>query len=175
MAQDKPVDQAQPHIVSRPDTYRPLRLTGRGTILLIVVVCFVTSLAALMFGQPTVSGVGFLCAVIFAVLFVRPQDLLTLSVSPPIAYFVGALLAELAYAFGRDGQAGGALVGIGAQLAHAAPWLFLGTAIVLVLGVFRGLATSIREFTEELTAARIRRGSRSESHGKTNDSAAPTS
>ncbi|MDS1272125.1 hypothetical protein RIF23_17690 [Lipingzhangella sp. LS1_29] len=163
MSRDEPGPAPGPHVVAGPGAYRPLRMTGRGAVLLMIVVCFVSSLTALLLGQPTLGGLGFFGAAIFAVVFVRPADLLTLSVCPPLAYFLGALLAELAHGIGSEHTTGNLLMGLGAQLAHAAPWLFLGTAAVLVIGVFRGLATNIREFSDELNAARLRRRAQSPS------------
>lgn len=73
----------------------PLRLTGRGAIVGIVLVSFGAALLAQALGTPVADGAGFLAACVLAALLVRRSDLLSLVVSPPLAYFAAALAAEL--------------------------------------------------------------------------------
>lgn len=129
--------------------HRPLRLTARGGILGIAVVCFFTALADRGMDHAVISGAGFVLACVFTVWFVRGGDLLQLTVSPPMAYFVGALGAEFATAAGTGGVFGAVMLGMGARLADTAAWLFSGSALVLILAVFRGLPQRIQEFAEE--------------------------
>jgi hypothetical protein len=94
-----------PHVhserTSGPRTYRPLRLTIRGAVVGIVAVSLLTTLPAIWFGVPVVSGLGFLAVGAFAALFIRRRDLLSLCVCPPAAYLVGALVATLLAADGE--------------------------------------------------------------------------
>ncbi|MDT0304830.1 DUF6542 domain-containing protein [Streptomonospora wellingtoniae] len=127
-----------------------IRLTGRGGILLISAVSLVAALIGHVVGSPPVSGVAFTAACVTAALLVRPGDLLSLAVSPPLAYFLAALGAEMCLAAGEADYARAVAVGMATRLADVAPSLFLGTALVLVIAVFRGLPADIRAFSDEL-------------------------
>jgi hypothetical protein len=111
---------------------RPPRLTGRGGVLIIAVLSFAGTMIAQWTGFPTAPGIAFTVACLATASVVRPADLLSLSVSPPIAFFVVLLL------------------GLASRLAEVAPWLFLGTALVLVIGMFRGLPGNLRNLGDEL-------------------------
>jgi hypothetical protein len=150
----EPVEPAtSPHTRSEPRsaarTYRPLRLTIRGAVVGIVVVSLLSTLPAVWFGVPVVSGLGFLAVGTFTALFIRRRDLLSLSVCPPAAYLAGALVATLLAAEG-EGFLRGLVLPLAILLADAAPWLFFGTAAVLVIALFRGLPQSIRRFRRQL-------------------------
>jgi hypothetical protein len=120
------------------------------------------ALAAHTLGLPAVDGGGFVAVCVAAALLVRPSDLLSLTVSPPLAYFAAALAAESVLTLGSAGFARGVAIGMATRLAEAAPWLFLGTALVLVIAVFRGLPGSVRAFSDEVNgrARRAPRGPR---------------
>ncbi|AAZ54510.1 hypothetical protein Tfu_0472 [Thermobifida fusca YX] len=136
-----------------------VRLTARGAVLCIVLASLVSALLATAVAYPPVNGAGFVLACGLAVLTVRPQDLLTLSVSPPLAYFCGVLLAECVLSVGADSVLRSVAIGVGLRLTDAAPWLFGGTALLLVIALLRGLPQNVRELRAELTT-RHRRGSR---------------
>lgn len=126
------------------------RLTGRGGVLLIMLLSFVGILIAHFTGAPTVLGVAFTTGCLLTAALVRPSDLLSLAVSPPIAFFAAVLAAEGLLALGSDGFVRVLLLGLASRLADVAPWLFLGTALLLVIGVFRGLPRNIRKLGDEL-------------------------
>ncbi|KUP96427.1 hypothetical protein AC529_12440 [Thermobifida cellulosilytica TB100] len=126
-------------------------------MLCIVAVSLVSALVASAVEQPAVNGAAFVTVCFVAVLTVRPGDLLTLSVSPPLAYFCGVLVAECLLTLGGGSFARGLAVGLGARLADAAPWLFGGTALLLVLALPRGLMRNVRELGDELNGRRHRR------------------
>jgi hypothetical protein len=128
-------------------------------VLCIVLASLVSALLATAVAYPPVNGAGFVLACGLAVLTVRPQDLLTLSVSPPLAYFCGVLLAECVLSVGADSVLRSVAIGVGLRLTDAAPWLFGGTALLLVIALLRGLPQNVRELRAELTT-RHRRGSR---------------
>ncbi|MEY9213766.1 DUF6542 domain-containing protein [Thermobifida halotolerans] len=139
----------------------PLRLTARGAIVCVVLVSFVSALAASAVEHHVVNGVGFVTACALTALTVRPSDLLALSVSPPLAYFGGVLAAECLLTAGGDGFVRGVAIGVGARLADVAPWLFGGTALLLVITLVRGLLRNVRELGDELNGRhprRLRRG-----------------
>ncbi|MFD0802666.1 DUF6542 domain-containing protein [Streptomonospora algeriensis] len=93
-----------------------VRLTGRGGILLVSAVSLISALLSHLVGAPLVSGVAFTAACVVAALLVRSTDLLSLTVSPPLAYFAAALIAEMALTLGQDGfsRAVAAVPGYGA-------------------------------------------------------------
>lgn len=133
---------------------RPPRLTGRGGVLVIVVFSFVGTLVTHWTDLPLAPGIGFTLACLLSVCLVRPSDLLSLSVSPPIAFFAAVVAAESLLALGSEGFARALLLGLASRLAEVAPWLFLGTALVLVIGVTRGLPGNIRDLGDELNGRR---------------------
>ncbi|TDQ54797.1 DUF6542 domain-containing protein [Actinorugispora endophytica] len=135
----------------------PLRLTARGAIVGVTLASFASTMLADAVERPIVSGIGFVAACVLAALLVRAADLLTLSVSPPLAYFVAALTAEIVLTLGTDGFARGVSIGIATRLADIAPWLFAGTALVLVVVIPRGLARNVRALGDELNGRNRRR------------------
>ena len=135
---------------TRPAEWSPPRLTGRGGVLLIVVFSFAGTMIAHLASTPTAPGLAFTLACLVTAALVRPGDLLSLSVSPPIAYFVAVVAAESLLALGNEGFARVLILGLASRLAEVAPWLFLGTALVLVIAVFRGLPGNLRNLGDEL-------------------------
>ena len=129
---------------------RSPRLTGRGAVLIIVLGGFAGTMIANLVSIPAVPGIIFTLACLATAALVRPVDLLSLSVSPPIAYFIAVVCAESVLAAGNEGFVRVLILGLAARLAEIAPWLFLGTALVLVIAVFRGLPGNIRTLGDEL-------------------------
>ena len=130
------------------------RLTGRGGVLLIVLFSFAGTMIAHAASWPAVPGIAFTAACLMTAVIVRPPDLLSLSVSPPIAFFVSVVSAECMLALGNEGFTRVLMLGLASRLAEVAPWLFLGTALVLVIAVFRGLPGNLRELGDELNGRR---------------------
>lgn len=155
------------HAGPRPGTAREhcLRLTGRsglphaGGVVCIALVSMVSALLATAVEYPPVNGASFVLACILTAVAVRPSDLLALSVNPPLAYFCGALVAECFLSVGGESVLRGVVIGVGVRLADAAPWLFVGTALLLVITFRRGLPQNVRELSNELNARHRRRGS----------------
>ncbi|MBQ1083533.1 MULTISPECIES: DUF6542 domain-containing protein [unclassified Nocardiopsis] len=141
---------ARSHPKTTAAPWRPPRLTGRGGVLLIVVSSFAGTMIAHLMSTPAAPGLAFTLACLVTAALVRPGDLLSLSVSPPIAYFVAVVAAESLLALGNEGFARVLILGLASRLADVAPWLFLGTALVLVVAVFRGLPGNLRNLGDEL-------------------------
>lgn len=133
-----------------------VRLTGRGGVLVIMAASLSAALAAEATGWTFLNGGAFVVACVAAALLVRPSDLLGLTVSPPLAYFTAAVAAECVLTLGSNGFVRGLALGMGTRLADIAPWLFLGTALVLIIAVFRGLPSNVRDFSDELNGRRPR-------------------
>ncbi|GLU46823.1 DUF6542 domain-containing protein [Nocardiopsis ansamitocini] len=137
-----------------------VRLTARGAIVGMVLFSFASALVASLTELPVINGIGFLLACASAALLVRSGDLLSLSVSPPLAYFTAALSAEAVLTLGTEGFVRGVAIGMGTRLAEVAPWLFAGTALVLVVTIVRGLPANVRELGDELSGRRNRMAQR---------------
>ena len=107
-------------------------------------------------------GIGALADVVFVAAcaamawYAKPSDLLTVAVSPPLAFFFACVLAKLASSAGGTSAAEGILV----TLATSAPWLFAGTALTILIALRRGLLGNIRELRQGLRGNPGARGAR---------------
>ncbi|MEU8273315.1 DUF6542 domain-containing protein [Microbispora bryophytorum] len=130
-----------------------VRLTARGAIVMLFVITLV--------GMPFLPGPAFVAGCLAAVLLVRPRDLLPLVVTPPLVFFVAALLVELMRALSSGSMLQTFGLGMFTALSSGAPWLFLGSALALGVGWVRGLPDSLRELRgapAPTPASRSRRG-----------------
>jgi len=98
----------------------------------------------------------FVAACVAVACYAKPSDLLPVAVCPPLAFFVACVCAKLATSAGGTSAAEGTLV----TLATSAPWLFLGTAVTILIGLRRGLLDNIRD---------LRRGLQGEPDGPSPD------
>src|SRR5215472_19262281 len=134
-------EQAQRHI---PD----IRLTGRGAVLGMLAVFALGLLGASWLGWGVLAGAFFVAGSAAAVLYVRPRDLLMVTITPPLLFGVALVGVKAVTATGN--MALSAAEGVAVTLAGAAPWLFAGTALSLVIAWSRGLSERVRELREEL-------------------------
>jgi hypothetical protein len=86
------------------------------------------------------SNVTFVAACIVIARYARPTDLLPVTVCPPLAFFVACVCSNLITSADGTSAAEGILI----TLANSAPWLFLGTAVTIVIALRRGLRDNIR-------------------------------
>lgn len=87
------------------------------------------------------TGIFFVAACAFVALAIRPADMPTAVISPPIAYLVAAVLSAQPSIIGSAGnfwvlQA----TSVVTALAFNAPWVFGGTLLALVIVLFRRYA-----------------------------------
>lgn len=123
-----------------------LKLTARGAIVLLFAITLV--------GQVVLpSGLGFIAGCLAAALLVRPRDLLPLVVTPPLVFFVAALLVEGVGSLFSGSIPQTLSVGLFTTLSSGAPWLFAGTALTLVIAWRRGLPANVRELRGGLEPA----------------------
>jgi len=134
-------EQAQRHI---PD----IRLTGRGAVLGMLAVFALGMLAASWLGWGVLAGAFFVAGSAAAVLFARPHDLLMVTVAPPLLFCIALVGVKAVTATGD--MALSTAEGVAVTLAGAAPWLFAGTVLSLVIAWSRGLRERVRELQEEL-------------------------
>ena len=111
-----------------------VRLTGRGALAAMFVLCFVTQLIADWTGWGTLAGAAFVCGCGAVTYYTRTSGLRSVVVAPPLLFFAGATCAELLTAPGTFLAAAGILVTLGTT----APWLYTGTALVVVVAIGRG-------------------------------------
>ena len=111
-----------------------VRLTGRGAVTLLFVLCFGTQLIAAWTGWGTLAGAAFVCGCGAVTYYTRTGGLPAVVVAPPLLFFAGSACAQLITAPGTLLAAEGILVALGTS----APWLFTGTALTTVVAVGRG-------------------------------------
>jgi hypothetical protein len=143
--------------VPRLEPQASVRLTGRGALASLFVLCFVTQLIADWTGWGTLAGAAFVCGCGAVTYYTRTSGLRSVVVAPPLLFFAGSTCAELITAPGTFLAAEGILVTLGTS----APWLFTGTALTVVVAIGRGYRPGIRRPGGSFPrgAARLRGGS----------------
>ncbi len=131
----------------RSADYRPsARLTGRGAVLAMFALFFAGAALADLLHLGVLVGFSFLAGCVLAVRFTRRSALLIVVVSPPLIFLMAVACAEsLSSSATGHSRLLSAAEGTILTLAAAAPWLFGGEALGLVLALFRGLPQCIRD------------------------------
>jgi hypothetical protein len=111
-----------------------VKLTGRGAVVALFVFCFLILLIAAWTGWDTLAGAAFVCGCGLVTCYTKSSGLRTVVVCPPLLFLAGAVCAQALTAAGGFMAAEGVLVTLGT----AAPWLFTGTALAVVIAVGRG-------------------------------------
>jgi hypothetical protein len=123
-----------------------VRLTGRGAILALLVLSFLGLIVSDGLGWGMFADGMFVVACIVIACYAKPSDLLPVTVCPPLAFFVACVCDKLITSSGGTSAAEGTLV----TLATSAPWLFLGTAVTILIGLRRGLLDNLRDLRRGL-------------------------
>jgi hypothetical protein len=123
-------------------------LTGRGGL---VVMFGATGLGALL-GNHTFQGMLFCAACVVAAVTTRKSDLLTVVVSPPAIFFTVSLIAAVLGGLGDHSFLVSVLVSVGTTLTEGAPWLFLGTLLMVAIALPRGLLKNLAELRVRVAA-----------------------
>jgi hypothetical protein len=134
------------------------------------VFCFLILLIAAWTGWDTLAGAAFVCGCGLVTCYTKSSGLRTVVVCPPLLFLAGAVCAQALTAAGGFMAAEGVLV----MLGTAAPWLFTGTALAVVIALGRGYRptlpgpASIRNLIEAgrriFLAGSASRGSASRGH-----------
>jgi hypothetical protein len=140
-----------------------VRLTGRGAVLGIFVLCFLGLLAADRLGWGLLTGGTFVVACVLAAALTQSSDLLTVAVSPPALFLVAVVLGK---ALTSSGNLLSAAAGTLITLANSAPWLLAGTALSLIIMFSRGLRQNITALSNELSGASAVSPARSRDTGR---------
>ena len=130
----------------------PVRLTGRGAVLGMFVLCFLGILAADRLGLGLLTGGTFVVACVLAAALTQSSDLLTVAVAPAL-FLVAAICGKALTSSGNLllSTAAGTLI----TLANSAPWLLAGTALSLIITFSRGLRRNIAALSNELSGASV--------------------
>lgn len=127
---------------TRPD----FQLTARGGVLGLFVVCFLAMVLTEWTGWTALTGLAFVVGGGAAARYTKPGALLPLAVSPPVIFLAACAAAEMLTAPSTFAT----LTGILVTLATASPWLFIGTALILIVAVCRGLPGEIADLVADL-------------------------
>jgi len=111
-----------------------VKLTGRGAVVALFAACFLSLLIAAWTGWSAFADVMFVTTCGVVTCYTRPSGLRALVVCPPLAFFAGIVLAQLITAPDTFSAAEGILVTLGSS----APWLFIGTTLVVAIALGRG-------------------------------------
>ena len=133
-----------------------IRLTGRGAVVVMLVVFALGLIAAAWLGGPVLAGASFVAGSAAAVFYVRTHDLLVATMTPPLLF--GIVLVGVKAATATGSVALSTAEGAAITLAGVAPWLFAGMALSLTIAWARGLRGCVRELREDLRSAGHRPG-----------------
>jgi hypothetical protein len=130
----------------------PITLTGRGAVVVIFIIGLIGALLAPNPSLALIAGLLFVAGCGLAAVATRRADLLTLAVSPPMVFLAATLIAQGLYALDDGSFLQGVFGGLLLALAAGAPWLFLGTALVVGIAFWRGLLDDLRDLRARLAA-----------------------
>lgn len=152
--------QGRQFAVQPGDRTGPAQLTGRGALLAMFALFLVGAAAADRLHLGFLTGFSFLAGCVLAARFTRRSALLAVVVSPPLIFLVAVVCAESVSSSAATGHSGvlSAAEGTILTLAAAAPWLFGGEALGLLLALFRGLPQSVRELRAGLRGEDLTHG-----------------
>ena len=126
------------------------RLTGRGAVMVMLAVFALGLLVASWLGWPVLAGASFVIGSVAAVFYVRPGDLLMVTIAPPLLFGIALVAVKAATATGS--LALSVAEGMAITMAEVAPWLFAGVVLTLVIAWARGLRGCVRELRQDLRA-----------------------
>jgi hypothetical protein len=134
-----------PHMTARPALRG--RLTASAALLGMLLLCLVTCLVAAWRQLDVLTGLGFCASCVLAPVYARRAAQLRVAISAPVVFLVAQIIAQSLTAPGNFGHGAvlSVLEGTLLALADAAPWLFAGTAICIVIAMFRGLPQCVRD------------------------------
>ena len=126
-------------------------LTGRGAVMVMLAAFALGLFGASWTPWPVLAGAFFVIGSVAAIVYVRPGDLLMVTIAPPLLFGITLLGVKAATASGNVVLS--IAEGTAITMAEVAPWLFAGMALTLVIAWARGLGECIRELRQDLRAA----------------------
>jgi hypothetical protein len=131
-------------------------LTGRGAVMGMLAVFALGLLGASWLGWPVLAGACFVAGSVAAVFYVRPGDLLMVTIVPPLLFGIALVGVKAGTATGSVALS--TAEGTAITMAEVAPWLFAGMVLTLVIAWARGLRGCVRELRQGLRPADRRPG-----------------
>jgi hypothetical protein len=125
-------------------------LTGRGAVMVMLAAFALGLFGASWTPWPVLAGAFFVIGSVAAVVYVRPGDLLMVTIAPPVLFGIALLAVKAATASGNVVLS--IAEGTAITMAEVAPWLFAGMVLTLVIAWARGLRECIRELRQDLRA-----------------------
>jgi hypothetical protein len=150
-----PAERPRPRVPGRADVAPPprrfeprgvFRLTGRGAVVALFLLCLLGLLVAVSTGWSALGDIAFVGGCGVVTYYTKFAGLRTVVVCPPLVFLAACICAEAVASSGKFAMAEGILVTLGTS----APWLFTGTAIVIVIALGRGFRPSIPMLTRRL-------------------------
>ena len=126
-------------------------LTGRGAVMVMLAVFALGLFGASWTPWPVLAGAFFVIGSVAAIIYVRPGDLLMVTIAPPLLFGITLVGVKAATATGN--MVLSIAEGTAITMAEVAPWLFAGMALTLVIAWARGLGECVRELRQDLRAA----------------------
>ena len=126
-------------------------LTGRGAVMVMLAAFALGLFGASWTPWPVLAGAFFVIGSVAAIIYVRPGDLLMVTIAPPLLFGITLLGVKAATATGN--MVLSIAEGTAITMAEVAPWLFAGMALTLVIAWARGLGECVRELRQDLRAA----------------------
>ena len=127
-----------------------IKLTGRGAVFALFVACFLSQLLAAETGWSALADGVFVIGCDVVAYYTKPAGLLTVAICPPLVFFATCVCAQALTSTDRFSTE----VGIVVTLGTSAPWLFVGTALAVVIALCRGLLPQARSM---LGSSRVRK------------------
>jgi hypothetical protein len=129
-----PVGKAGTRPPTRLEPPGTIRLTGRGAVVGLIAACLFGLLIASWTGWSALGDALFVMSCGVVAWYTKASGLRAAVVCPPLAFLAGTVGAELITASDAFSAATGILITLGTS----APWLFTGTALVIVIALGRG-------------------------------------
>ena len=125
-------------------------LTGRGAVMVMLAVFALGLLGASWTPWPVLAGAFFLIGSVAAAVYVRPGDLLMVTIVPPLLFGIALMAVKAATASGNVVLS--IAEGTAITMAEVAPWLFAGMVLTLIIAWARGLRECVRDLRQDLRA-----------------------
>lgn len=136
------------------------RLTGRGSLLAMAALFFAGNLFAIWLHLGLLAGLSFAAGCVLAASYSQRRALLLVVTAPPVLFLIALLGAEMLTSPGSTFTASAQAVaeGILLTLAAAAPWLFGGVGVALIIAIFRGLPQCLHDLSADLRGQAVTAG-----------------
>ena len=125
-------------------------LTGRGAVMVMLAVFALGLFGASWTPWPVLAGAFFVIGSVAAIIYVRPGDLLMVTIAPPLLFGITLLGVKAATATGN--MVLSIAEGTAITMAEVAPWLFAGMVLTLGIAWARGLRECIGDLRQDLRA-----------------------